>query len=195
MGKNVGSCLGDLFSVNWMEDSDAKDLTQETLAEQFSVIKEKTSKSQVMQWSDTSFTSDVVSDFLGNAGDEQAAANGDSSASAWSVRQLELRQAYDAYVNAATSAERLQAGEDLQAMLQDQLNAEAAYEKFLSILYPGDEAKQAEARTGKASPDNYACEMGARENFVAYGAFDASSGFAMQFHKYIVNVCADNSHN
>ena len=30
---HVGSCLGDLFSVNWMEDSDKKDLLMETLDE------------------------------------------------------------------------------------------------------------------------------------------------------------------
>lgn len=30
-GKEIGSCLGDLFSVNWMENSDATDLTKETL--------------------------------------------------------------------------------------------------------------------------------------------------------------------
>lgn len=30
-GKEIGSCLGDLFSVNWMEDSDKEDITKETL--------------------------------------------------------------------------------------------------------------------------------------------------------------------
>jgi len=30
-GKEIGSCLGDLFSINWMEDSDLADFTQETL--------------------------------------------------------------------------------------------------------------------------------------------------------------------
>jgi legumain len=30
-GKAIGSCLGDLYSVNWMEDSDAADLNTETL--------------------------------------------------------------------------------------------------------------------------------------------------------------------
>jgi len=29
--KHIGSCLGDLFSVNWMEHSDETDLTQCTL--------------------------------------------------------------------------------------------------------------------------------------------------------------------
>merc|ERR1711862_1044310 len=56
-GKNVGSCLGDLFSVNWMEDSDATDITQETLDAQYNAVKTKTSKSKVMQWGDVSFTS------------------------------------------------------------------------------------------------------------------------------------------
>jgi len=30
-GKHIGSCLGDLFSVNWLEDTDAADTTKETL--------------------------------------------------------------------------------------------------------------------------------------------------------------------
>lgn len=30
-GTSIGSCLGDLFSVNWMENSDATDITAETL--------------------------------------------------------------------------------------------------------------------------------------------------------------------
>jgi len=30
-GTYIGPCLGDLFSINWMEDTDAKDPTVETL--------------------------------------------------------------------------------------------------------------------------------------------------------------------
>lgn len=30
-GKNINSCLGDLYSVNWMEDLDAADTKRETL--------------------------------------------------------------------------------------------------------------------------------------------------------------------
>ena len=32
-GKHIGSCLGDLFSVAWMEDSEANDITKESLEE------------------------------------------------------------------------------------------------------------------------------------------------------------------
>merc|ERR1719414_1065580 len=64
-GKNIGACLGDLFSVNWMEDDDAKDTTKETLQQQFEIVKKLTNKSHVMQWGDLSFKNDDVSNFIG----------------------------------------------------------------------------------------------------------------------------------
>merc|ERR1711991_953213 len=65
-GKSIGSCLGDLFSVSWMEDSDVEDLTSETLQQQSDIVTTATSKSKVMQWGDLSFQSDKVSEFQGD---------------------------------------------------------------------------------------------------------------------------------
>jgi legumain len=42
--------LGDLYSVNWMEDSDAEDITTESLFKQFEVTKRRTNLSHVMQY-------------------------------------------------------------------------------------------------------------------------------------------------
>merc|ERR1712178_514466 len=64
-GKSIGSCLGDLFSVSWMEDTDAQDTTKEDLETQFQSVKKLTTKSEVMQWGDVSFTSDFVSEYVG----------------------------------------------------------------------------------------------------------------------------------
>jgi legumain len=44
--------LGDLYSVNWMEDSDAEDITKESLFKQFEATKKKTNESHVMQYGD-----------------------------------------------------------------------------------------------------------------------------------------------
>jgi len=44
--------LGDLYSVNWMEDSDAEDISTETLFKQFEVTKKKTNLSHVMEYGD-----------------------------------------------------------------------------------------------------------------------------------------------
>ena len=65
-GQKLNTCLGDLFSINWMEDTMATDLTIETLEEQFTTVKTKTTKSPVMRFGDTSFTSEPIGDFEGS---------------------------------------------------------------------------------------------------------------------------------
>lgn len=63
-GKNIGSCLGDLYSVNWMEDSDLA-TKAETIEEQFAVILKKTDKSHPMEWGDRTFEKEQITDFQG----------------------------------------------------------------------------------------------------------------------------------
>lgn len=62
-GKHINSCLGDLFSVNFMEDIDKGNVDQ-TLSSQFEVVKKLTTKSHVMQWGDLSFQSDSIGDYV-----------------------------------------------------------------------------------------------------------------------------------
>lgn len=64
-GKHIGSCLGDLFSISWMEDTDSNDVYKETLDEQFRKVRIQTNKSKVMQWGDLTFKADVIGDFVG----------------------------------------------------------------------------------------------------------------------------------
>lgn len=66
-GKHIRSCLGDLFSVNWMEDSDKakkdKEMGTETLETQYDTVKRKTTRSHVLQWGDHKFTSEAIGEF------------------------------------------------------------------------------------------------------------------------------------
>lgn len=64
--KHVGSCLGDLYSVNWMEDVD-KNIAGETFDDQFKTIVKLTTKSHPMQFGDLSFTTDKIADWLSPA--------------------------------------------------------------------------------------------------------------------------------
>jgi legumain len=66
-GKSVGSCLGDLFSVNWMEDTDAANVHTETLQQQFQTVQKKTNLSNVLQWGQLSFTGETLDQFEANA--------------------------------------------------------------------------------------------------------------------------------
>jgi hypothetical protein len=189
-GKDIGSCLGDLFSVNWMEDSDAKDITSESLADQFGIVKTATDKSAVMQWGDLSFQTDKVSEFQG---DQAVLGSSKPSKRTGSVsaRDLDLKRAYDMYAKAKSSKDRVAAGEELQRVLSEQLEVERAYNRFLEMLYPGDHEKHHAMRHGNSSAAHRDCEMLTRAQFVEHGKFDSYTGFALQFQRIIVEACAD----
>merc|ERR1712166_513040 len=64
-GKSMNTCLGDLYSVNWLEDSDQKSsMASETLAAQFSKVKQETNKSHCLEFGDVdSISSMPIHDF------------------------------------------------------------------------------------------------------------------------------------
>jgi legumain len=65
-GVEINSCLGDLFSVNWMEDADKSPPSKETLDQQFTRVKTLTTKSHVMRYGDLVFKNEPVGNFYGN---------------------------------------------------------------------------------------------------------------------------------
>ncbi|KAB2611750.1 vacuolar-processing enzyme-like [Pyrus ussuriensis x Pyrus communis] len=61
------TCLGDLYSLSWMEDCDAEDLQTETLAKQYELVRKRTNASHVMEYGDMSHRQDVLSTYIGRA--------------------------------------------------------------------------------------------------------------------------------
>lgn len=66
------TCLGDLYSVAWMEDAEASDLTHETLLQQYKSIKRRTSQnftyeqgSHVMQYGALDIDKELAGDYQG----------------------------------------------------------------------------------------------------------------------------------
>jgi len=57
--------LGDWYSVNWMEDSDSKDIEKETLQDQFVIVKNVTTTSHVQEYGDKKIGGLVVGEFQG----------------------------------------------------------------------------------------------------------------------------------
>ncbi|KAI3756514.1 hypothetical protein L1987_56335 [Smallanthus sonchifolius] len=67
------TCLGDLYSVSWMEDSDSEDLRHETLEQQYLKVKKRTFNnnsaggSHVMQYGTQRISKETVSIYQGSA--------------------------------------------------------------------------------------------------------------------------------
>jgi legumain len=64
-GVDLNTCLGDLYTISWLENTDWANST-ETLQQQYLIVKNKTIMSQVMQYGDTSFTNMSIWSFMGN---------------------------------------------------------------------------------------------------------------------------------
>jgi len=60
-----GTYLGDVYSVNLMEDSDKEDLNMETLHKQFQIVKEETNTSHVMEYGDMKIGQEACGEFQG----------------------------------------------------------------------------------------------------------------------------------
>lgn len=68
-GVLIGACLGDLFSVSWMEHSDAVNVRKVTIGEQFEQAKKRTaSHSNVCDYGDTSVKYKKIIEFQGDTG-------------------------------------------------------------------------------------------------------------------------------
>jgi legumain len=66
-GVHINSCLGDLYSIKWMEDSDSADMTSESLGDQFSYLKDVTAAQQhAMEYGSLTFKSEPIGDFEGD---------------------------------------------------------------------------------------------------------------------------------
>ena len=67
------TCLGDLFSTNWMEDAEKANMAKETLNDQYSTVMKETSASHVLQWGQVSIAAEPIGDF--ESGNMQKADN------------------------------------------------------------------------------------------------------------------------
>merc|ERR1711904_166053 len=173
-----------------------EDATSETLDKQFKLVKAETTKSHVTHYSDVSFTNERISDFLGKGAGRSLRApieHVDTSSSSVSIREMHMHNLYQSYRLASTSSERLAAGDALQEQIAEQQNAEATFRRIAELSYPDDKEKQMALRRLEEKPENPTCEVGTHMALrkSCAGKFDAGTGFAMQFQRVIVNICAD----
>jgi legumain len=195
-GKSMNSCLGDLYSVNWMEDSDkAAEQQKETLAEQFELVKKETNKSHVMEFGDTTFKSEKIHDYQGGNSDaatmvqpitppvDDEAARRLKDISAVRMPDIHLVQKFYAYLRASPRVRDAEA----KALIEEIQQREAADQMF---------AKLAESVTGDASGKvlethmditQHKCQQEATDGVMSVcGRF---SSYSLQYAKTIVNLC------
>jgi len=114
-GKHLQSCLGDLFSVNWMEDTDLAK-SGETISQQVQIVKQETAKkSHVTIFGDQSFENEPINNF--EMKDDQVRLNVSEDIMHQGhvdVRDIPLYLAYDRWNTSRTEQEKAIAWKELQ---------------------------------------------------------------------------------
>ncbi|NP_001307953.1 vacuolar processing enzyme VPE1 precursor [Solanum lycopersicum] len=94
------NCLGDLFSVSWLENSDLHDLQVETLEKQYlrihkRVLNNGTHGSHMMQYGDLHINKDALSIYMGsNSPKHTSSANNNNASNSRHVNQRDVQLLY-----------------------------------------------------------------------------------------------------
>ncbi|XP_072167952.1 legumain-like [Diadema setosum] len=65
---SMDNCLGDEYSVHWMEDSDVEDLNKESLKTQFKIVKSETEKSHPQEYGNLTMSSEMLNQYQSGSG-------------------------------------------------------------------------------------------------------------------------------
>jgi len=193
-GKELNSCLGDLYSVNWMENADSvgKD---ETLEAQYTEVKKLTNLSHVMQYGDQTYTSDPIGDFLGDTTSAKVAAETTEIAPSSSnvrSRDIPLHLAYYRYLRADQTD--IQGRRLLAIALQNQLASQMKADQLFMTLsekltYNKDQAQRLFSASGPLNSAQCGnCCVETREAYNKHcGGF---TDYSLQYVRVLTNACA-----
>ena len=197
-GKSIGSCLGDLYSVNWMEDSDkASEQQSESLSDQYALVKKETNKSHVSEFGTLSMASDKIHEYQGEASLmasrvlplSPAPAESDPEherlklASAVESRDIPLVTKFYAYLRASPLQREAQA-QELQAEIGHREDSDARFAKIVAAV-SGDTS--GELLRAHLPLTDHACQMEAIEAVMA--ACGRFSDYSLKYTRAIVNLC------
>merc|ERR1712125_135823 len=156
-GKAINSCLGDEFSVRWMEDTESANVGSETVGQQFTKVKTAVTKSHVQEYGVTSFDSEPISAFQGNAGQLSVVEAAPVDQAGVNSRQVEVHQAFYQVLRAETATARKEAEGELSAILARRHLADVRFGAIASIAMQGDEEKAQQMLEGDVSALNVEC--------------------------------------
>lgn len=217
-GVELGTCLGDLYSVNWMANAERAG-EQESLERQYKFVKSVTNKSHVMQYGNISWTSEEIGDFMGGLSpmifpDERALPSPSPPSSEGQQglvdsRLIQLHLAYWRYLRLEQSSfiidniplmkrahARQRAGRDLIRAIAHQLRVDRFFVALASV------ATQHQAAASKllaSTPHPHAfattgslhCIARLRRRMGARCGIDFTDSYTMQYHRVLANLCQD----
>jgi len=191
-GKNIGSCLGDEFSIRWMEDADVANFKSESVNQQVSKVKSEVTKSHVSKFGDSSHIGgEVIGDFEGaevsRTTNASLAKPSDFSNSAVNSRDVEVHLAYERLRHAVTIEERRDAEKALASVLAKRAAVDEKFAKIATVAMNGDKHKAQAMIDGSVVSLNVDCHVQSLE--IAAKRCGAFNDYSMRHSRLFGNLC------
>ncbi|XXG45956.1 hypothetical protein AAC387_Pa02g0907 [Persea americana] len=197
------TCLGDLYSVAWMEDSDVKNLRTETLKQQYHLVKRRTSNdntyqygSHVMQYGDVKLNEDNVVLYIGsNPANDNSTFIDDNTLPTFSKavnqRDADLVYFWNKFRKSPEgSSKKLDAQKQLLDVMSHRLHIDNSMELVGKLLFGSQrslEVLKTVRPAGQPLVDNWNCLKGMVRTFeMNCGSI---SQYGMKHMRSIANIC------
>nr|AWD84476.1 asparaginyl endopeptidase 3b [Petunia x hybrida] len=191
------TCLGDLYSVSWMEDSEKHNLQTESLRQQYHLVKEKIAyASHVMQYGDLKLSMDSLSMYMGTdpANDNYTFVDDNSlgtSSKAVNQRDADLLHFSDKFLKAPEgSARKVEAQKQFAEAMSHRLhldNSMALVGKLLFGIKKGPEVLKRVRSDGQLLVDDWACLKSFVRTFETHCG--SLSQYGMKHMRSFANIC------
>jgi legumain len=196
MGVDMHTCLGDLFSISWMEDTDRGSFAAETVAEQVKLVTKRTNKSHVTQFGDRSVADEPIGRFELNSDVNAVADRSTLVGSAVDVRDIPKHLTYKKWQAQTEETLKAAAWREHLEVLEAREADELVFKGIISEACRSDEtcaqsvgSSKHDIRDGechKALVDTIFDFCPSRQPDHEAGGWNA---FNMQFSQVLVNLC------
>lgn len=182
--------LGDVYSVNWLEDSDKEDLAKETLNKQYHIVKKETNTSHVREFGDLSIGKMHVSEFQGRKS-AQPIVHPKVKRNNVRSRDVPVEILKRKYFKATSDDEKVLLLKKIAKMLR---NRQFLVQKVTDIIAEvfTDEEKRLHIFENHSEITNFPCYEEVRQYFNDECFELSKNHFALDYMHVLVNMCEEN---
>ncbi|VVA11842.1 PREDICTED: vacuolar-processing enzyme [Prunus dulcis] len=196
------TCLGDLYSVAWMEDSDVHNLRSETLHQQYELVKTRTANdnsgfgSHVMQYGDVGLSKENLFVYMGtNPANDNYTFLGENSlrpsTKAVNQRDADLVHFWHKYRKAPEGSPRkIQAQKDFVEAMSHRMHMDQTMKLIGKLLFgikKGPEVLNTVRPAGQPLVDDWDCLKTMVRSFETYCG--SLSQYGMKHMRSLANIC------
>ncbi|XP_039121674.1 vacuolar-processing enzyme-like [Dioscorea cayenensis subsp. rotundata] len=197
------TCLGDLYSVAWMEDSDKHNLHTETLKQQYELVKTRTLPhnqysygSHVMEYGNLNLNNKFLDIYMGtDPANENFTFTGDNSlpslSTAVNQRDADLVYFWTKYRSSPQgSSEKIEAQKQWLDVMSHRIHVDHSIELIAKLIFGSEKGLKvinSVRSTGKPLVDDWACLKSMVRTFETHCG--SLSQYGMKHMRSLANIC------